>query len=140
MNTIDEIPLVDLIIAAEKMLERKLAVCLVIHPKEVLEKAKGYSPEIDIPVIKYWNSVSKRRSEILRADPDQAHAITLNLALNVGGSSFWLWWDVLADKNSFLAIDNTLADIRALRIARKAANYIQKNRILEPLLQGVIDA
>jgi hypothetical protein len=131
MNNVDEIPLIDLVINAEKHLERRLAACLAIFPKETIEKTKSFFPEIDTLVIRYWKAVQSRRSEILRKENNSAKDITLELAHAISGASFWLWWDAISDENIYETITTTLADIRALRIARKAVIYIQENRLLD---------
>jgi len=130
-------PLVDIMIAAERQLERRLALCLALHPHEVFKQAGPYFPEIDPFVIKYWSSILKQKSELQNLSNIQAVEITFRILVKIENTAYWRWFDALADENSFTTIQKTLADIRGLRIDRKAAIYIEKNRLIESELLGV---
>lgn len=136
-DEIKSIPIVDIMTTAEVRIERKLAVCLALHPREVIKKSNGFHPEVDQIVCKYWNAVMKKRNEITQVSYEKAFEISMGLIYPKHAQNFWKWWDVLADENSFATIDKTLKDIRGLRTIRKTVDYIQVNRIIEETLQGV---
>ena len=140
MDNTSNIPLVDILLLAEKNVERRLAVCLALHPKEVLilSEKTNVTPEIDAEVVEFWEKVQRRKREILDAKDLEVSKITLSLVPNkhYDLSCRWSWWQVLLDTdNTFDIIEKTIEDLRALKISRKAAIYVQKNRLAD--LAGV---
>ena len=128
------IPLIDIMVSAEARLECKLAMCLVIHPKEVIKKSNGFYPEVDQIVCKYWNAIMKKRYEIMSVSYNNAVEISLGLVYPRHEQTFWKWRDALADENSIKTIEKTIKNLRGLRAIRKSIDYIQINKILEDTL------
>ena len=63
MDNTSNIPLVDILLLAEKNVERRLAVCLALHPKEVLilSEKSNVTPEIDAEVVEFWEKVQRQK-------------------------------------------------------------------------------
>ena len=135
MNTNNNIPLVDILTTAEARLERKLAACMALHPKYVIEQANGFKPEVDQTVCKYWGAVLKRKAEIEAATDDEAFNILMGILLPKHEGELWNWWGALADENSYATISETINNLKGLRAIRKTVDFIQVNKIINETLE-----
>jgi len=124
------IPLTDILTTAESVLEQKLCVCLILSPSDVLRLAGEFKPEVSGVAKYFWQEIQDRKDLLFKSSPDQQFEICYGLIHKKNPKILWRWWDLLGGENSYLAIEKTLSDIRALRVARKSVDYLEKNETL----------
>lgn len=119
--------LVDAILQGERQLERRLAGCALVHPRDAV--ALAVRPEIDLAAIAFFRRLDRHAADLLASDPDDLRSI--NFAWRCAGRDAWLFWDAVRDLNSFSELPTLPDEVRALRAARKAATWIQDSGLLQ---------
>lgn len=118
--------LVDALLRGEHELERRLAGCALIHPRDVV--FLDVRPEIDAAAIAFFRRLDRHKADLLTGNSDDLRSI--NFAWRCAAVDAWIFWDAVRDLNTFTILPRLPDEIRALRAARKAAAWIQESGLL----------
>ena len=128
--------LVDIFTNSESIFEQKLCISLIMDSDYVLKITEGYFPEINQAVKEYWDRIVNCKHQLLEMSHDEQVEFCLKLIFEKNPKAFWRWWKVLGSENSYEGAKINLANIKALRIARKSLQYLQNNKIIENVYRG----
>lgn len=118
--------LVDSLLQGERQLERRLAGCALIQPRNVV--ALDVRPEIDLGAVALFRRLDQHKEDLLNRESDDLRSI--NFAWRCAGQDAWLFFDAICDLNTFTLLPTLPDEIRALRAARKAAAWIEHSGLL----------
>ena len=145
MNNFDNIPLVEMSVHVEMVLESKLAACLLLYPKETLALCNGLKFRANMNAKRLWDQVQKIKDEILDSDDEYKLLANLIIDLRIPLKDQYKWFalilkeDLLTDQpiNPADRIIKALSDLEATRGTAVWLDYVQKNHILDDAFRGV---
>lgn len=123
--------LVDSLLRGERALERRLAGCALLHPQDVV--AMDIRPEIDQAAVAFFQRLDKHKADLLAGASDSLRSI--NFAWHCAGRDAWAFYDAVRDLNAFTLLPTLPDEIRALRVSRKAATWIEQQSDLVKLIE-----
>lgn len=119
--------MVEIILRAERALERRLCGMAIIHPKIIA--SLSIRPEIDLAAIEFYKRFEKRIPDILAAEDDDA---AIRIAVTCcKARDFFHFWAAVRSVNAFEESQSIEKELNAIRTARKAIRWVEESRILE---------
>lgn len=126
-----------MMLTAEAAFDRELAGCAVFQPHAAL--ALAVRPEVDLGAIAFFAWLDLHRTAILSMPEDGAILRIMRYPLKIRAGDGWQnrWRDftrllmAVDGVNCFERLSTIAADINAIRLARKACQWIEQSGVLE---------
>jgi len=142
---INNLPLVDMGVEAERELEGKLAACLLLYPKETLGLCNGLKFRVNIEAKRLWEKAHEIRNEIDDSDDEYKLITNLLTDLRIPLADQYKWVGLIVKEDLLTGqpidpidrIINTMTNLEATRGTAIWLDYVQKNHLLVNTYRGV---
>lgn len=129
--------LIDMMLCSERLMERRLAMCLLTDPAETIStmlEMKLY-PETDTHVKRFWDNVHANSTAILAEGHEEAIHLVLKCVEDTRDIPLWNN-SYPADQCLITTLPEILKNLRHYRICRKVWLEMQQNGTLDALFEG----